>query len=151
MWNRRLALVWGLRIWLAWIFIGYGWDKMADPAQFAESIDQYELAPSGLVNLLALFLPWLEVWCGFALLFLPPLRRSAWFLVGWMLIVFTVAKVSALVRGLDISCGCHGAGGTESIQLMDVAFNLWLLAGWGAAWALERRGMAWLESVRNQQ
>jgi uncharacterized membrane protein YphA (DoxX/SURF4 family) len=54
---------------------------------------------------LATILPWIELLCGFALLFGVFIRGSA-LLVSVMLIAFTLAVVSGILRGLDISCGC---------------------------------------------
>jgi hypothetical protein len=35
-------------------------------------------------------------------------RRAAALGLGCLMVLFTVAAVSALVRGLDVSCGCFG-------------------------------------------
>jgi uncharacterized membrane protein YphA (DoxX/SURF4 family) len=47
----------------------------------------------------------MELICGMCLVF-GMLHRGAGLLLFGLLVVFTVAVVSALVRGLDISCGC---------------------------------------------
>ena len=55
--------------------------------------------------IIATVLPWVELLCGLGVLFGIFLRGSS-LLLGTMLAIFTLAVVSALVRGLDISCGC---------------------------------------------
>ncbi len=135
------ALVWLARIVMAGIFLSFAWDKLLDPAEFAESIYNYRMLPDGSVNLLALFLPWLEWWSAIALLAVAPFRRAAWWWFTLMLLVFTYAKVSALQRGLDIGCGCSaGPESTDPMTWKDVAFNVWLLAVCGLGLVLDHRG-----------
>ncbi len=55
--------------------------------------------------LIATLLPWIELLCGFAALFGVLLQGSS-LLLSTMLAVFTLAVLSALLKGLDISCGC---------------------------------------------
>ena len=138
-WER--ALVWAARLGMAWVFMSFAWDKLLDPAAFAESIYNYRMLPDGAVNLMALFLPWVEWWSAVALLAVAPFRRAAWWWLAFLLLVFTAAKFSALQRGLDISCGC--SAGPESADPMtwkDVAFNVGLLAVCGLGLVLDHRG-----------
>jgi uncharacterized membrane protein YphA (DoxX/SURF4 family) len=96
-----------VRLIVGGVFIYAGYVKIIDPAGFAKNIYQYQLLPSDLfVNLSALFLPWLEVVCGAALILAPRLRRGASLWILAMLAVFTTAVIISLARGLDISCGC---------------------------------------------
>jgi putative oxidoreductase len=93
------------RIVLGVLFIVASFDKVSDPAAFAVSIDSYKLFPHNASLVAATVLPWMELICG-ALLVLGVFHRGAGFLLFGLLVVFTVAVVSALVRDLDISCGC---------------------------------------------
>jgi uncharacterized membrane protein YphA (DoxX/SURF4 family) len=79
--------------------------KIADPSAFAASIGHYHLLPSAALMPVATVLPWLELVCGFGLIFGIALRANA-LLVFLMVLVFTAGITSALARGLDISCGC---------------------------------------------
>ena len=54
---------------LAGIFIFAGAGKIQNPVQFAEAIDNYRLLPYLAVSLLAVFLPWLEIFCRLFLIF----------------------------------------------------------------------------------
>jgi uncharacterized membrane protein YphA (DoxX/SURF4 family) len=101
--NPHLVLV--VRVFIGLLFIVSSIDKVADPAAFARSIDNYKMLPLWLPPILATILPWLELLCGLAVLFGVMTRGSA-FLLSGMLFVFTMAVVIALIRALDISCGC---------------------------------------------
>ena len=94
-----------VRAFLGAIFIVASVDKVADPSAFAVSIHNYRILPQELSLILATILPWVELLCGFCLLFGLFIRGSS-LLTMMMLFVFTGAVISGLLRGLDISCGC---------------------------------------------
>lgn len=101
--NPHLVLL--TRIFLGLLFVVGSLEKIVDPAAFAHSIGNYKLLPPWLPMTAATVLPWIELLCGFCLLFGIFIRGSS-FLVSTLLIVFTLAVVSGILRGLDISCGC---------------------------------------------
>ena len=101
--NSHLVLL--TRVFLGLLFVVSSLEKIVDPASFAHSISNYKLLPPWLPMTAATILPWLELFCGFALLSGIFIRGSA-LLVSAMLIAFTLAVISGLLRGLDISCGC---------------------------------------------
>jgi rhodanese-related sulfurtransferase len=112
---------------MAGIFIYASIDKIAHPAAFAKDVFNYQILPDALVNLMALLLPWLELFLGLCLLagiWLP----GAVLTVNGLLIAFLAAFVFNLARGLDVNCGCFGAGGlgpsmsTGGYLLRDVGF-----------------------------
>jgi putative oxidoreductase len=96
-----------LRIVLAGLFILAGVLKLLDPAAFAVEINRYQMIPWWSCALLALFLPWLEICMGIALL-TRWFSRGALAWVTTLLIVFSLALLSAMLRGLSIDCGCFG-------------------------------------------
>jgi putative oxidoreductase len=96
-----------LRILLAALFVLAGGLKILDPAAFAVEINRYQLIPWWSCAILALFLPWLEICVGIGLL-TPWVSRGALAWVAALLIVFSVALLSAMLRGLNIDCGCFG-------------------------------------------
>ena len=53
---------------VAGIFIYAGVLKMVDPVQFANDIDNYKILPWPVSVALAFYLPWLEIFCGLALI-----------------------------------------------------------------------------------
>jgi uncharacterized membrane protein YphA (DoxX/SURF4 family) len=101
--NPYLVLL--VRIFIGLLFIVGSLEKIVDPAAFAQSIANYKMLPGWLESVVATALPWLELLCGFSVLF-GALERGSSLLLSAMLIVFTLAIVIALARGLDISCGC---------------------------------------------
>jgi uncharacterized membrane protein YphA (DoxX/SURF4 family) len=94
-----------VRIFLGGIFVVAGLDKITDLQAFANSVLQYKVVGPMLAMCTATFLPALELLCGLSLIIgLYP--RSCELLIIIMLMGFTILVSSALVRGLDISCGC---------------------------------------------
>lgn len=89
------------------LFIYAGEVKAADPGQFALDIANFRLLPHAAGVALALYLPWLEIVCGAALIF-KKAYRGALLLLSALCAVFLAALGSAMARGLDISCGCFG-------------------------------------------
>lgn len=109
-------LVWLLAAILGATFVVASLDKIANPGDFAQSVYFYRLLPLPLLHPFALVLPWVELLAGAALL-LPPLRRGAALLVAGMNLMFIIALISALWRGLDIHCGCFDAAGGHGVDL----------------------------------
>jgi len=101
--NPQLVLV--IRIFIGVLFIISSLDKIVDPSAFARSVEKYDLLPSWMPTIIAIILPWVELLCGFAVLF-GEFRRGSSLLLSAMLTAFTLAVMSALLKGLDISCGC---------------------------------------------
>ena len=89
------------------VFVYAGALKVIDPVQFANDIDNYKSLPWFVSVRLALYLPWLEILCGVALLF-RFLYRGGLSILTALILVFIGATIAAKVRGLDISCGCFG-------------------------------------------
>ena len=81
--------------------------KIADPPSFAHEVFNYRILPGFAVNALALWLPWIELLAGIAVLagFWP---RGATALLSAFLVVFIVAISVNLARGRAIDCGCFG-------------------------------------------
>src|SRR5207253_11223941 len=92
---------------VAGIFIYAGVLKMVDPVQFANDIDNYKILPWPVSVALAFYLPWLEIFCGLALI-VRYFYRGALAILMALILVFTLATIAAKVRGLDITCGCFG-------------------------------------------
>jgi uncharacterized membrane protein YphA (DoxX/SURF4 family) len=94
-----------VRVFIGLLFVVSSLEKIVDPAAFAQSIANYKMLPDWLAAFSATVLTWLELLCGFSILFGLLVRGSS-LLLSAMLGVFTLAVVIALARGLDISCGC---------------------------------------------
>jgi uncharacterized membrane protein YphA (DoxX/SURF4 family) len=101
--NKILILL--IRIFLGGIFVLASIDKITDTQAFTNSILQYKVVGPMPATWIATILPSLELLCGLCLIIgLYP--RGCTVLTTGMLVVFTLLVISALVRGLDISCGC---------------------------------------------
>lgn len=101
-WDRIFLL---LRWLVAIIFIFAGVTKLSHPEMFARAIDNYRILPYLPVTLLAIVLPWLEIFGGMFLI-IGKWQRGAALTLLMLTFMFLIAISSAMLRGLDISCGC---------------------------------------------
>jgi putative oxidoreductase len=122
---------------VAGIFIYAGVLKVLDPVQFANDIDNYKILPWPISVALAFYLPWLEIFCGFALV-VRLLHRGALSILAALIVVFTLATVAAKVRGLDITCGCFGHASQHWSFPAHLLTNLAILAALLALCVCER-------------
>ncbi|OYT15907.1 MAG: DoxX family protein [Bacteroidetes bacterium 4572_77] len=93
------------RILVGYVFLSFGISKIADPAFFAKEIGNYGIAPEWSLNLIALILPWIEIFAGLMLIMGINIKANS-LLIASLLVFFIVMIASAWARGLDISCGC---------------------------------------------
>ena len=93
------------RIVLGAVLIAASIDKILHPEAFAKVIGNYNVLPFGLENILAIILPILELFVGCCLIFGVMLDGSAIITAG-MMFVFIIALSQAMIRGIDINCGC---------------------------------------------
>jgi uncharacterized membrane protein YphA (DoxX/SURF4 family) len=104
-----------LRLTLGAVFVAAGvikiWDfhqgAWATPGFYEDIANYHIIESSDAVMISAVYLPWLELVLGAALLLGRAIAGAAAIAVGLML-VFIAALASAWSRGLDISCGCFG-------------------------------------------
>jgi len=124
------AVITLLRVALGLVFIVASLDKIQNPENFATNIANYRLLPYQLINLSAIVLPWLEIITG-TLLVLGVWIRAAATLTCGMLVLFILAISQALLRDLDISCGCFSTDPADhKMTRWTLYWNIiWL--GWG--------------------
>ena len=115
------------RVGLGAIFVYASWHKIMEPEKFARSIINYRMLPTESVNLLAIILPWMELVCGL-LLILGLFTGGGVLVVALMISIFSVAIGSALVRGIDISCGCFSSVGGHKVNILLLLRDLLLFA-----------------------
>jgi len=96
------------RVALGGVLIFAGIAKLPYPSTLIWEINQYHILPHSLATVYGFVLPPLEIALGVFLVLGLFLRISA--SVSTLVVVsFIIAKIGALVRGLDISiCGCFG-------------------------------------------
>lgn len=122
--NKYLLL--SSRIILAFVFIFAGAEKISDPDQFAVAISNYKIFPIFSLNIIAITLPWLEVAAGILLLFGISVKENS-AIIGTLMIFFTVIVLIALLRGLDIDCGCFGTSDGQKVGLVKIIENIGLI------------------------
>jgi uncharacterized membrane protein YphA (DoxX/SURF4 family) len=93
------------RLILAAIFLWASVPKIIDPHEFAVAVFRYQILPDPTINLMAIFLPWIELVAAIAIL-IPRTSAAAAAIFLGLLAVFTTAISVDLVRGINISCGC---------------------------------------------
>ncbi|MDM8549127.1 MauE/DoxX family redox-associated membrane protein [Desulfobacterales bacterium HSG2] len=104
-----------VRWFLGIIFIYASYHKIIEPAIFAKIIYGYDLFPGFVINLAAIFLPFVELICGCALV-LGIYPRSATLIINGMLFAFIIALSVNLIRGHEFDCGCFSFGETGHVS-----------------------------------
>ena len=100
------------RIFLGLVFIYASIDKILNPIEFSNSIDNYHITPEVLNNIFALVIPWIEFVLGSCLLFgilLDGAAFSSIILLYWFIFIIS----QALFRGIDLHCGCFSTNFVE--------------------------------------
>src|SRR2546430_7745721 len=123
------------------IFIYAGVLKVLDPVQFGLDIDNYKTLPWFVSVRLAFYLPWLEIFCGLAIIF-RFLYRGGLSILTALIALFIGATIAAKMRGLDITCGCFGHASQNWSFAQHMATDLLLLAAAIAALVKERLGLS---------
>ena len=122
--NKYLLLL--VRVVLGFVFIYAAVTKISDPEGFSQAIYNYKLLPLFLVNIFAIILPWIELSAGVLLVFGISVKENSAIISG-LLIVFILAVLISLFRGLDINCGCFGTVDGSKVGLQKILENIGLL------------------------
>ena len=116
------------RLVLGYVFIYASIGKISNPLDFSIAIQNYRILPDSLSNIMAIILPWLELYCGLFLV-LGILPRGSSIIIASLTTVFIIAIISAMVRGLDISCGCTNPADTsDKLDFFKVVEDIFYLA-----------------------
>jgi putative oxidoreductase len=110
--------------------------RFLDPMDFARDIDNYKILPWRVSVLLALYLPWLEIVLGLALVF-RRLYSGALALLLALLLVFIGASFAAKARGIDITCGCFGHVSDQLSFAWHIVLDFAILGAVVALWKLD--------------
>ncbi len=127
-----------LRLCLGMLFLTAGVSKWRRPRSIRHVIAQYQLLTQRGVHVLSRALGPVEIVAGSLLLLslgLPALYWVAWFLATGLLLMFSAAIASVLLRGLEVPCGCgvflNGHVATRYTLLRNgVLIGLLSLDGW---------------------
>jgi putative oxidoreductase len=117
-----------LRVLLGGVFVFAGFSKLRLPhAEVVAHIQQYQVLPGWLVSSTAMFLPWLEVGSGTALL-IGFCTTPAALLIAMQLVPFSVLMIIVLAAGIPIEdCGCFGNLGLPETPLQVLIRDLIML------------------------
>jgi len=123
-----------VRLSLALVFVYAGAVKVQDVVAFAGHVAAYQILPYAMNYLVAATLPYVEFLAG-VLLLLNVRVRPALVVIGGMTLIFMVALVSVLLRGLDIDCGCFDPAGGQDVSagmalLRDVGLMALVVLTW---------------------
>ena len=125
-----------LRMGLGALFVWAALTKLPDMAAFAQDVANYRLVPAALVPYAAAAVVGIELVSGLALLTGIAARPAA-ILLSLLLLAFTVFLAQALLRGIDLRCGCFGSD--ERASWWTVARDLLMLAAALAVAATRQR------------
>jgi len=135
-WRKILGRIAGLIV--GGIFIYAGVVKIMDPIGFARDIDNYHMLPWALSVRLAFYLPWLEVFCGVAVV-CGLFYRGGLLILNALISIFIIASIVAKARGLDITCGCFGHASKNWSFSSHLLLDLILLVAAVFLWLSERQ------------
>jgi uncharacterized membrane protein YphA (DoxX/SURF4 family) len=79
--------------------------KLVNAEDFAKAVKNYEMLPLFAINIVAIILPYIELFSGIFLI-IGYCKKGNSAILGISLIVFLIALTSAYARGLNIDCGC---------------------------------------------
>ena len=111
-WLRNRWLHRALGLVLGGIFLYAAWSKLSDPRPLVTIIWGYRLLPAGPINLVAIFMPWLELLVGLGLC-TGFRRRGAALWASVLLSGFMVALFINAVRGVNVACGCFSTSAED--------------------------------------
>jgi len=115
----------GVRIVLGALFIWAAVTKLPDMAGFAQDVANYRVVPAALVPFVASAVVGIELLGGIALV-AGVMERAAAAVIACLLVAFIAFLSQALLRGIDLRCGCFG--GDEPASWWTVARDLLMLA-----------------------
>ena len=118
-----------MRVLIGGVFVFSGFSKLLLPyAEVVALVQQYQVLPAWLVSLTAMFLPWIEVGSGTALL-IGFCTTPAALLIAVQLLSFSALMVVVLIAGIPIAdCGCFGHLGLPETPLQVLIRDLLMLA-----------------------
>lgn len=129
----RRAVLLASRLALGAVFLYAAATKVPDMAAFAQDFANFRIVPARLVPYGASAVVGIEVVLGLALA-LGLAARAAALAAAGVLAVFVGALAQALLRGIDLRCGCFGSDelaswwtvGRDALLLVPAAVLVWL-------------------------
>ncbi len=94
-----------IRMILGGVLLWASYHKVLHPADFTNVIYHYKVFPSQAINLLVIYVPWIEVFLGLALI-TGFGHRGASFMAGLLFLSFIAVLSFNLYRDCPTICGC---------------------------------------------
>jgi uncharacterized membrane protein YphA (DoxX/SURF4 family) len=95
------------RLLIGGVFLVAGLVKLTNPAALRRDISSYKLLPTPVAQTIGVLLPPFEAILGIALIVGVVTALTA-FTVAVLCMIFLIASASAMIRRLNINCGCFG-------------------------------------------
>jgi len=114
--------------------------KLIEPDRFAEAIANYHLLPSAMVGIVAVIVPVIEVVIA-VMLVVGVEARGAALAAAILLTAFSVAMAQAIVRDINLDCGCFGSTTQSTVGWSSVVRNGGFLLP--CAWVVARPDASW--------
>lgn len=106
------------------LLLGYASiDKILHPYEFAQAVTNYRVIGESLSYLVAITLPYVELFTALCLMTGFWLETAIW--MNFILMgIFLIMVLQAFLRGLDIHCGCFTVKGESTIGPIKIGENL---------------------------
>lgn len=95
------------------VFVYAGALKAWNPIAFLDDVRSFDMLPDPYAACFALFLPWLEIFSGLAVI-TDLFRKGGLLILNASLVAFLIAISISWYRGIDIQCGCFGSSDVSS-------------------------------------
>jgi protein-disulfide isomerase len=130
------------RLLLGIVWIWASLSKIAHPLTFTQAVRAYDATPEWLSKGIGYGLPVLELCLGI-LLVLGVMVRIAAAVSALLIVVFLIGIIEVAARGIKLTCGCFGGGGTtagSTSYTLDILRDLGLLivAAFLVVWSFTR-------------
>ena len=120
------------------VFVYAGIMKAWNPMVFLDDIRSFALLPDPYAAMLSMFLPWLEIFAGLAVI-VGWLRKAGLVVLNLSLLMFLGAIVIAWMRGTDIRCGCFGGSSDATSSYIELIIRDIVLLSLGIWLAFQQR------------
>ena len=97
------------------IFIYAALGKIINLGNFNIAVSNYKILPDILVPIIVYLLLLVEIVCG-SMMILRIKKHSAMMILTVLTAIFILAMLSAIIRGLNIDCGCFNVDSNNNIK-----------------------------------
>lgn len=95
------------------------WHHLANPWAFLVTVSRYDMVDARLTQIVAMVLPSFQFSLG-VMMCANTFRRTTAAMTFTLMLLYSLAQVQALARGLSINCGCFASSG-DKLSIFTVA------------------------------